>query len=104
MRRQPSPTIRAGAICGAAGAPRAAGDRRRAMAAGRNQPPPGLRSWSAHLLGCSDPHEAKAALDDLPDGERQFQPRARKLWIVVDQEAAARIVVAAVPQRMEFRS
>ena len=38
----------------------------------------------------------------MPDAERQFQPRARKLWIAFDQEAAARIVVAAVPQGVEF--
>ena len=48
------------------------------------------------------PIKREAAPDDLRDSERQFQPRARKLWIVFKEEAARRIVVAAVPQGVEL--
>ena len=74
----------------------------RAMATGRSRPPLGCRSWSAHLLGRRDPHQIEATADDLPDAAREFQPRARKLWIVFNEEAPRRIVVAAVPQGMEL--
>src|SRR6476660_4345257 len=65
-------------------------------------PLPPQRGSSAHLLRCSDPHQTEAAPDDLRDSHRQFQPRARKLWIILQQEAARRIVIAAVPQSVEF--
>src|SRR5205085_1150096 len=61
------------------------------------------RGSSTHLLGCGDPHEAEPAPDDLGDSHREFQPGPRKLWIIFNEEAARRIVVAAVPQCMELR-
>src|SRR4051812_435304 len=76
--------------------------RREAMAAGPSRAPPGCRPLSAHLLGRGDPHQCQAALDDLRDSQREFQPRPRKLWIIFNEEAARRVIVAAVPQRMEF--
>ena len=49
------------------------------------------------------PIRREAAADDLRDSHRQFQPCPRKLWIFLEEETALRIVVAAVPQRMELR-
>src|SRR6185437_340588 len=74
----------------------------RPTATAAGPPPPGPGSWSAHLLGGRHPHQREAAPDDLPDTKGQFQPRARKLWIVFKQEAPFGIVVAAIPKRVEF--
>src|SRR3954466_8552633 len=73
------------------------------MAGGQTRPPLGYRSWSAHLLGRGHPHQVQSAPYDLRDSEREFQPRARKLWIIFKEEAPALVVIAAVPQGVEFR-
>src|SRR5206468_11915457 len=65
-------------------------------------PRPPHRNSSTHLLGCGDTHQREAATNDLRDSEREFQPRTRKLWIFFNEEAPFRIVITAVPQRMEF--
>src|SRR6185295_16562663 len=72
------------------------------MAGDRIRPPLGYRSWSAHLLSRGHPHQVQSAADDLRDSEREFQPRARKLWIIFNEEAPRWIVVAAIPQGMKF--
>ena len=58
---------------------------------------------SAHLLGRCDTHQRKTAADNLPDTEGEFQPCAGKLWIVFNDKAAIRIVVAAMPERVQVR-
>ena len=73
------------------------------MAGGPVRRQSGCPSSSAHLLGGGDPHERQPAADNLPDAKGEFQTRPRKLWSVFKEEAAGRIVVAAVPQGMELR-
>src|SRR6478752_5159307 len=58
---------------------------------------------STHLLGCGDAHQTETAPDDLRDSHRQFQPCPRKLWIFLEEKTALRVVVPAIPQRMELR-
>src|SRR5207248_4604890 len=75
---------------------------RRATAAGRTPSPLGYRSSSTHLLGCNNAHQSQTAANDLRDSQREFQPRARKLWIIFNEEAPRGVVVAAVPERVKF--
>src|SRR5205823_13560900 len=76
--------------------------RPRATAAGRTPSPFGYRSSSTHLLGRSNAHQSQTAANNLRDSQREFQTRARKLWIIFNEEAPGGIVVAAVPERVEL--
>src|SRR5213076_2157394 len=76
--------------------------RRRATAAGRTPSPLGYRSSSTHLLGRFNAHQCQTAANDLRDSSREFQTRTRKLWIIFNEEAPRGMIVAAVPERVEF--
>lgn len=71
----------------------------------RNEPQEQARNrlGPLHLMCRFNPHQRQAVADDLPDRGGQEQPRAANRQVFRVGEAARRVGISCVPQRMEFR-